>query len=190
MNKMSGKWLIGVLCLMLAAPLAATPVGRLGVPAGPVPTGSSFVISVYADGVGLDEVIAFGFDLDYSNTWAFVGAAMGPGFPNDDSGSPTNTMVAGSVDPDPPWPSGDNVLLATLTLRPSVAGQFHFGIISDLSNKNQGLILFTGPTADLTTNIEIEVSAAPVPGSLALLILGLAALPLSHYRRAALAQRV
>ncbi|WP_295430868.1 hypothetical protein [uncultured Thiodictyon sp.] len=184
MNKISGRWWVGLLGLMLALPLAAVPLGRLEGPAGPVAVGESFDISVYADGVGTDEVIAFGFDLDYAATWTFIGAAMGPGFTDDSTLFP-DTMVAGNIDPSILGPSGDNILLATLSLRPSVAGRFNFGVISNVNDPNEGLILFSGPpAADLTTSIQVEVSA---PGSLALLGLGLAGLPLPKYRRAAVA---
>lgn len=184
MKQVSGKWLFGLLGLILALPLAAAPVGRLGVPEGPVSAGAIFAIGVFADGVETDQpVTGFGFTLSYDLTWDFLGAAMGPGF-IDDSAAVPGGLVAGSVDPDAVFPSGDNIRLATLSFRPSIAGRFPFGVISDLSDLNQGLILIGGPTADLTTNTEVEVSAAPLPGSLALLMLGLAGLPLRHARRA------
>ncbi|WP_295581221.1 hypothetical protein [uncultured Lamprocystis sp.] len=192
MNKMSAKWWVGLLGLMLALPLAAVPVGRLGIPAGPVAVGTAFNISVFADGVGTDEVIAFGFDHAFDATWTLLSTVVGPLFDYDDSALFTNTAVAGSMDPGHTGPGGDNILLATLTLVPSVAGLFDFHVISDRNDPNEGLFLVNGATAlpkgDLTTSTQVEVSAAPAPGSLALLALGLAAwFPRRHYRRAALA---
>lgn len=198
MNTISGKWLVGFLGLLLALPLAAAPVGRLGVPAGPVPVGAAFNISVFADGVGTNEVIAFGFDLAYDATWTLLSTVIGPLFDNDDSALFTETAVVGSMNPGHTGPGGDNILLATLTLVPSVAGLFDLHVISNVldpnPDANEGLFLVNGatalPTADLTTAAAVLVAATPAPGSLALLLLGLAGLPLRHYRRAATAQHL
>ena len=186
---------IGLMCfLFLSTSAYALPTVRLEL-TGPstIYVGDSFGVQVYVDGVtdtdpfsGLpDEVLAFGFDV-YFDTIEFTynGATVWPnetlagpldleGFFDDSSLFP-DTEVAGSYFGNPgTGPSGDDILLATLNFTPLTAGNLTLGIISDLTDPNEGLITVVWPAVDITSNIDISVaSPAPVPEPSTLLLVG------------------
>ena len=179
MRKLVGSFFL-VLALMcsvffLASPAQAIPTSRLEL-TGPatIYVGDTFGIDVFADGVTdvdasgwPDEVIAFGFDVDYSAAEFTYNAAMvGPGF-NDDSSSFSNTDVAGSAFP---GVNGNDILLASLSFTSLVSGSFSLGILSDMSDWNEGLITFFN-SVDMTGSIDVDVASAPVPEPATMLLL-------------------
>ncbi len=135
--------------------------------------GDMFNVNVVANGVeSMNELLAFGFDLNYGMTeFAFNGATMGSLFFDDSFKFPA-TAVAGSTFP---GLTGDDILLASLSFTSLTTGTFSLGIISSLSNLNQGLTTLLGPKIDMTQNLDIEVSGAPVPepSTIVLMCLGL-----------------
>lgn len=157
------------LSLFFAISVHAIPTVRLELPSLVNP-GQTFTLDVFADGVtdidpffGLDELIAFGFDVVFPAPFTFNGATVGPLF-NDDSASFSNTDVAGSA---LPGISGTNILLASLSFTSSIPGNFFLGIFSDLSDPNEGLIIFPGPSINMTASKDVTVT--PEPGTLLLL---------------------
>ncbi|MGD8908029.1 MAG: PEP-CTERM sorting domain-containing protein [Chromatiales bacterium] len=132
-----------------------------------------FVVSVYVDGVteldpflGLDEVLAFAFDVVAPSSINYNGAILGAGFLDDSLLLPDTDIAAHAV----PGVSGDDILLADLSFTPTLAGIFNVGIFSDLLDPNEGLFTMLY-REDMTSSI---VVAAPEPSSLTLLCVGLA----------------
>ena len=106
MSKFKGcvSLVIAMLCIMcLANSAQAIPVVSLELSSPSIYVGDTFDLDVIADGVievdlifGLDEVLAFGFDVDYNpGEFTYNGATVRPDF-NDDSALFSNTDVAGS----------------------------------------------------------------------------------------------
>ena len=186
------KQLWGVLAAGL---LGLVPVGASAVPMvsfditdTDIWVGETFTVDVIVDGVDLsDEVIAFGFDLDVSAPLSEAALpVVGSGF-MDDSALFPDTDVAGSIDPFAgPGPSGDDILLATLSFVSSAAGMFDVGIVSDLSDFNEGLFTLAD-TYDLTESTQVTVNrainGAPEPETVALLGLGIAGMVYGRHRR-------
>ncbi len=120
----------------------------------------------------MDRLLSFGFDLNYNMTsFAFNGATIGSLF-FDDSSLLLATDVAGSAFP---GVSGDDILLASLSFASLTVGTFSLGITSSSSDLNEGLTTLLGPKIDMTQNLDIEVSGAPIPepSTMILMCLGL-----------------
>lgn len=150
-------------CLWLPSSTHASVI-ELQLP-GTVHVGDIVTLDVRATNVfdGLDlseEVLAFGFDVWMSNAGAlsFEGAAVA--FPFDDNSAFfPNTDVAGSVFPGLPNDGTHNTIpLATLSFRALIAGPLSLGIVSDITDLNEGLIYFLSGSQDITatTNLVIE----------------------------------
>ena len=172
--------LTGFMCFSFFATSAqAIPVVSLELSTTDIFVGDIFEIDVIADGVTdydpileFDEVIAFGFDIGYIDSEFFYGGAT-VAFPFDDNSDYfPNTDVAGSVFP---GISGDNILLASLSFTSLLEGNYSLGIVSDLSDFNEGLITLLYLPIDITQSINVSVSAAPVPepATIMLLITGM-----------------
>lgn len=188
MNKLTSLF---VLCGLLTVlePAQAVRVVQLDGPTS-VTVGNSFSIDVLIDDLfdgftANDELTAFGFNVTTSNASVatFSSATVAAPF-DDDSGLYATIDVAGSLFPTG-ITFGVNVsqMLATLTFQALSAGSVTVGVTADLLDLNQGLVFFNTNTfnadqADIAATLGITVNAAavPVPGTLALLGLGLVAL--------------
>ena len=164
----------------------AIPMVRLELSASDISAGDSFEVNVIADGVtefdpswGADEVLAFGFDVDYTaSEFTYNGATVGSSF-FDDSLFLSDTDVAGSAFP---GVSGDGILLASLSFISLAEGTFSLGITSDLYDPNEGLITWFYPQLDITNSINGDVASTPVPepGTIFLVGIGIAGFGLVH----------
>ena len=142
--------------------------------------GDTFNIDVFANDVeAVNKLLAFGFDLNYGLTaFAFNGAAIGSLFFDDSVQFPA-TDVAGSTFP---GLTGDDILLASLSFTSLTTGTFSLGIISSLSNLNEGLTTLLGPKIDMTQNLYVEVSSAPVPEPSTMILMCLGFVGIVGYR--------
>ena len=158
--------------------------------------GDTFTIDVIANGVtdidsvmGPDLVLAFGFDVDYTGTeFSYNSATVGASF-FDDSLLFGGTDVAGSTDPFGMPVDGYNILLATLNFTSLTAGDYSLGILSDITDPNEGLMtwLYFQPTIDITSNVNLSVASAPAPAPVpepaTLLLLGMGLAGFAGFRK-------
>jgi hypothetical protein len=148
----------------------AIPTVTLDVSSTDIYVGDTFYIDVIADGVtdfdpfvGSDLVLAFGFDVDYTDTeFNYSGATVGASF-SDDSWFFDETDVAGSTDPFGMPVEGDNILLATLSFTSLAEGDYSLGILSDMSDFNEGLITWLYPQIDITSSVNLSVAQLRLP---------------------------
>ena len=118
----------------------------------------------------MDELLTFGFDLSYDMAaFSFNSAMVNTPLFFDDSGLFSDTDVAGSTFP---GVNGDDILLASLNFTSLAAGVFNLGITSDIFNFNEGLTTFMY-SIDITQNLGVEVSGAPVPEPSTMILMGL-----------------
>lgn len=135
-----------------------------------------------------DEVLGFGFDVDLGAAslvaWTAATVAIPP-FADDLSALLLNTDVAGSVGFGAGLPD-DAFTLAVLSFTALAEGTLDLGIASDLLDLNEGLIYLLGDPLDLRASIPVTISAAegaaPLPATLALLLVGLPWLWRRDYR--------
>ena len=198
MNKCKGfKEIISIMIFMLVF-LSLTGTGHaiptvaLDVSSTDIYVGDTFYIDIIVDGVtdfdpfmGSDLVLAFGFDVDYTDTeFNYSGATVGAPF-FDDSWLFDETDVAGSTDPFGTPVDGDNIFLGTLSFTSLAAGDYSLGILSDMSDFNEGLITLLYPQIDITSNVNVSIAsaAAPVPEPATLLLLGTGLAGLVGFRK-------
>jgi hypothetical protein len=128
----------------------------------------TFVISVYIDGItdydpflGADEILAFGFDVVMPSSFIYIGATLSPGFTDDSALLPNTDIAAHTI----PGIAGNDILLASLSFSPTLAGKFNVGISSDPLDPNEGLFTMLY-REDMTSTISVTT---PEPSSLRLL---------------------
>ena len=199
----------GIVCLwvfFLTSVASAIPTTRLELLDTLITPGETFDVEVRVDGVtdvdaslGPDYVLAFGFNVQ-GGSFIYNGATVWPGQDLTTCGDPLAPTqfcddsllfgldAAGSTLPDPSSFGddeiyGDNILLATLNFTaPSTPGLYSLGIVSDLSDPNQGLTtllyyydpLNNNSAVDMTTSIDVQVSgvSVPEPGTFLLFAIG------------------
>jgi len=162
---------------LLVTPVQAMPIVRLEVLDPDINVGESFDINVVVDGVtdvepflGVDELLAFGFDVSTPTGLTYNSATVDTAF-LDDSTFFANTDVAGSAFP---GISGDDILLAILNFTATEVGIFQVGILSDPLDFNEGLFTFFY-LVDMSTIADVDVTSTqvtPVPEPPTLLLIG------------------
>lgn len=171
-----------IIALLLLRNLGwALPIARIDVLNPPIYPEQRFQIDIVAEGVeSSDEVLSFGFDLDFDLSWSLDldnDVEMGSGFEDNSDLFPA-TVIAGMAFPG--LFGGSDILLASLFFTPHQAGTFNFSIISDIDDPNEGLSTWyyyydlldpSNSQIDITTST--SVSVVPEPGSGLLLLLGL-----------------
>ncbi len=203
MNTRKMKTIPMNLCLLLSAGILlcmvtgaqALTIG-LELQGSTIVTGQTFDVDVMVDGVPSDPfyddltgtfmpdgILGFGFDVISDLGITLNDAVVNTQDFWDDSALFPDTDVAGSADPDSPV-SGDGIRLATLTFLAESAGDFSLGILSDLTNMNQGLFIASEDTPyDMDTDMDIHVSLASVPEPSTGFLLGTAILGLAAMGR-------
>lgn len=190
--KASKCLLIALGIIFLSCPCYAVPVIDLVISETDLTVGDTFNFNVVANGVTdvdpwwgcADELLSFGFDLDYDTAaFAYNGATIGGAF-IDDSDFLDNVEIAGSAFP---GIGGNDILLASLSFTALTAGEdLSLGIISDIFNPNQGvttLMYWDDPfmgnmKIDMTGIVSLSVtgSTPPVPEPSTMILVGTAIL--------------
>ena len=169
---MKKKLFSAVLSVMLVAFLSVGQASaltiNLNVSDTDITVGEAFGVAVLVNGVFDDasvfgdEVVAFGFDIFNSDS-SIVGfslATVNNLLFDDDSAFVQDTDVAGST------LSGitdDSFLIATLDFTALSTGDVTLGIYSDTSDFNEGLVYWKAGNIDITSDIDLTISAAPIP---------------------------
>jgi|GEM_PF-2815973 len=177
-------------CLFITSMVHATPMVRLEPSPLDVYVGGDLQINVIVDGVtdfdilGLDEVVAFGFDLDYDpSKFTHLDTTVNSSFFLDDSSIFDNTDVAGSVPILIPGPNGNSILLATMSFIALIQGDYNIGITSDVFDPNEGLITVLNPFVDMTMTTTINVAVAPVPEPATFFLCAIGFLGITGFKR-------
>ena len=178
-NKIRNTLLASVLALLATASNAATVV--LENHSSAVAVGDNLLVDVvlqdpFSGGFAGDELLAFGFDLNYDNT-AFALRTKTVGSLWDDDTPFLNVGLAGSVFPSiPDDGSNSPILLGQLYFTALTAGTFTLGVVGNaLQNPNLGLI-YLGGEGNILAQTLVNVAPVPLPAAGWLLGSGLFAL--------------
>jgi hypothetical protein len=177
MNKRTYTCTVAVfLALLLPCLGHSSPIVRLDLPSATILHQDTFALNLFVDLNGSDfEIFAFGFDLIFDPSQFTPGPAIVATPFEDLSNLWSGTDVAGSAFP---GVGGDDILLAVLTFKALLPGNFSIGILSDLNDPFEGLRIWpdnNGPI-DLTSSVSVTVSPVLEPATLTLLAAGLASL--------------
>ena len=155
--------LVGISCVAQAATVQLDVEPSVGI-------GATFDMNViineaFSGKGGLEEILAFGFDVTIEDNSIVSLINTSVAFPfDDDSDFFENTDVAGSAFPGLPNDgSYDSLLLGTLTFMAMAPGTVSIGIYSDLTDFNEGLIYLFDSPLDITTTTSITVIPIPYP---------------------------
>ncbi|CAA0080041.1 Uncharacterised protein [Halioglobus japonicus] len=179
------KYMLCVVFSCFAASAYALPMVSLNPSTSVLGFNEAFTVDVLVSGIeSTDQLIAFGFDVGVDTGLTYSGATVSPSF-FDDSGFFPTTDVAGSSFPPI---SGDNILLATLSLMTgTTSGLLTVAALSTPLDPGLSEGLFTVATIyDISATATVEVmgsSTVPLPSTLLLIGIGLFGVA-KHIRRA------
>lgn len=151
--------------------------------------GSTFTTTVatsapFAGVYAGDELLAFGFDVQYDDTLLrLVSATVAPGF-DDDSALFDDVDVAGSAFPGQADTGQSSITLAALTFEVLATGDALIQIGSDAAgNLSEGLVYAQGQSRDVFGRTTVSLAPVPEPGTWALMGAGLLFVGLRRARR-------
>lgn len=142
---------------------------------GTVAVGSSFtaqvaVLAPFAGAYSGDELLAFGFDLDFDHSkLQLTGVQLAAGW-DDDSAMLSGVSVAGSHFPGVADAGQSSLALATLTFKVLAEGDVDISVLSDsTTNLNEGLTYAGASNLELLGHTRLTLAPVPEPGTLALM---------------------
>lgn len=173
---------------LLNATAASAAVVNLNL-ANAAQVGSSFIVEVWANDLftGLpsdEELLAFGLNVANNSPTLFSLTNVTIAVPFADDSALLSLDAAGSAFPGiRNQPGNQSMLLASLTFFANNAGNGTLGVHSDLIDPNQGLIFFQNGTMNINADLDVNVSAVPLPTALPLLLSGMGLLAGVGWRR-------
>ena len=169
-----------IICLFIVnSQVYAIPTLSMEASSTSIFTGDSFDINIIASNIDADDLLSFGFDIDFLDTqFTLNSTTVGPLF-WDDSFLFPGTDVAGSAFP---ALGGDDILLVTLNFTSLIAGDYFIGISSDIFNMNQGLVTWSAGNIYFAKSLDMNVTD-PVPEPATMLLLGSGFACLAGYRK-------
>jgi hypothetical protein len=173
----------------------SVPAGAAAIslsPAGPVVLSPGDVLTVEVRATGLfdglasdDELLAFALDLS-ATPGVLSGFTLQSLYPKfDDNSALSGIAVDATAFPGlPNDPAHQDIVLATLSFQALTAGAFSIDISGNAAIPGYGLIFFYADAQDISASLSgtVKTAAAPLPGTIALLVPGLGLLGLARRR--------